>query len=83
MNPVEFLRGAIPRQKWLFYAAFRLGAGIMIYFGLIGAAVILFGLIGIPTTLMLFIGLIPFMVFIAVRSSGKVSEKWRPRGDYR
>jgi hypothetical protein len=76
---INTIRGIIPGRRWIFYAALRLGAFLMIYFSLIGlAAIFLKG-----PTIMAFIGLVPVMVFIAIRLSGGTTEKWRPKGDYK
>ena len=78
-NISNTIRGVVPGRTWLFYAALRLGTFLMTYFSLIGlTALILPG-----PTVMLFVGLIPFMVFIAIRVSGALTDKWRPKEDYK
>jgi cadmium resistance protein CadD (predicted permease) len=79
LNTFSTIRRVIPGRRWIFYAALRLGTFLMIYFSLIGlAAIFLKG-----PTIMAFIGLVPIMVFIAIRLSGGATEKWRPKGDYK
>ena len=78
-NIFSTIREAIPGRRWIFYAALRLGAFLMIYFSLVGLAALLLK----GPTIMAFIGLIPIMVFIAIRISGSATDQWRPKGDYK
>jgi hypothetical protein len=79
LNTLNTIKGAIPGPRWIFYAALRLGSFLMIYLTLIGlTALILPG-----PTFMLFVALIPFMIFVAIRVSGAVTDPYRPKSDYR
>jgi ABC-type transport system involved in cytochrome c biogenesis permease component len=79
---IDFINGIIPRRPWFFYAAFRLGTFMMVYFLSIGITVTLLSIIGVSPSFMLFAGIAPFIIFVAIRLSGLISNKFRPAEDY-
>jgi len=77
-NTANTIKGIVPGRAWLFYAALRLGTFLMVYFSLVGLTAVTIG-----GSIMILVGLIPFMVFGAIRVSGKVTEPYRPKEDYK
>ena len=61
--------------RWWRYAAFRLGAFVIVYLGAIFLTVITLTLSGISVTIGLTIGLIPAAVLLAIRISGALVKK--------
>jgi hypothetical protein len=82
MNIFKFARGAVPKPEWGFYAALRLGTGIICYFTMIAIAALGMSFMGFVPTIMVFFGLAPILIFFAIRLSGTMTERWRPKKDY-
>ena len=82
MNIFKFIKGAVPGQEWGFYAALRLGTGIITYFILVSFFALSMSFMGFTPTIMVFFGLAPILIFIAIRISGTLTERFRPKKDY-
>jgi hypothetical protein len=80
--PLRAIKQSIPSKSWMHYAAIRLGAFIMLYFGLISFTILMMGLFGLAVGLATVIALVPLAVFIAIRLSGMVTNKWKLPNDY-
>ena len=66
----------IPQLTWWRYAALRFGTFLMTYFMSLAAIVIGFALFGIALSLGAILAMIPIAVFIAIRISGAMTEKY-------
>jgi len=82
MKILKFIKRIIPGQRWGFYAALRLGTGMITYFILIALFSLSMSFMGFTPTIMVFFGLAPILIFIAIRISGTLTERWRPKKDY-
>tara|TARA_R100000664_G_C2740233_1_gene128846 strand:+ start:672 stop:968 length:297 start_codon:yes stop_codon:yes gene_type:complete len=75
----SFAKKTIPTIKWMQYAALRLGTFIMSYAAIIGITVILFAISGIMLSFGAIIALVPVAIFIAIRISGALTQKTKPK----
>jgi hypothetical protein len=81
-EPLRAIKRSIPSKSWMHYAAIRLGAFIMLYFGIVSLTILVMGLFGLAVGIATVIALIPLAVFIAIRLSGMVTYKWKLPNDY-
>ncbi len=66
----------VPRMAWWRYAALRLGTFVMSYFITIGGIVLGLALFGIVLSFGAILAIVPFAVFLAIRVSGVLTEKY-------
>ena len=71
----------VPRFTWWRYAALRLGTFLMTYFMALATIVIGFALFGIALSLGAILAMIPIAVFIAIRISGAMTEKYNEKSN--
>jgi len=76
---IDFVERVVPTPSWFRYAALRLGAFIMTYLGTISLTVLILALSGIMLSFGAVIALVPLAIFIAIRVSGALTEKWRSK----
>ncbi len=79
LRAVDFLERVVPTPSWFRYAALRLGAFIMTYLGTISLTVIVLAMFGIILSFGAIIALVPVAIFIAIRVSGALTEKKKPK----
>jgi len=76
---IDFVERVVPTPSWFRYAAIRLGTFIMTYLGTISLTVLILTLSGIVLSFGAVIALVPLAIFIAIRVSGALTEKWKTK----
>ena len=76
-STAEAIWDVIPSLDWLRDASMRLGAFLMSYAVTVAGVVILFASAGIVLSLGAVLAFIPIAVFLAIRISGVLTDRWK------
>ena len=76
-STAEAIWDIVPTLDWLRYASMRLGTFIMSYAVTVAAVVIMFASAGIVLSLGAVFAFLPLAVFLAIRISGVLTDRWK------
>ena len=71
----RIFQNSFPNLKWLNYASYRLGAGILIYFCTNAVIVLVSILAGVTLGFFALFAMIPLSILIAIKVSGAIAGK--------
>ena len=75
----DFIKALVPGPKWLAYAALRLGSFMLSYFMIIAVIVVGGVMAEIAFGFAAFVAIVPVAVIAAIRVSGALTERRRPK----
>lgn len=67
----------VPKLDWWKYATMRTGAFVLSYFCINAAIILTLTLLGFTLGITAIFGIVPLTVFLAIRVSGAIAEKYK------